>query len=191
MTTLQVITKDHLYLKFDLGHLFTMQEALDKRIAYKKTDKLDMLFRSLIIEINEAWNETRSFKFWSTKYNIPNKGALLEELVDGLHFLMNIVIELNKHTNRRELVEKFKKQNMTRKNTSNVNLLFEWYIDDAIRAKSAWCTYGDMSRTVFHLQRMFGNLFRICYLYGFTFDDIVKAYEKKNEENFIRQDTGY
>ena len=93
MIQLHTITPEEKKQNFDITELFEMQKELDKRIGYKGNDKMDMLFRALLVEISEAWNETRAFKMWSTGFGVPKNG-LLEELIDGLHFLMNIVIEL-------------------------------------------------------------------------------------------------
>ena len=189
-SNLYVITPEETQQTFDITELFEMQRKLDKRIGYKGNDKLDMLFRALMVEIGEAWNETRSFKMWSTEFGTPKSG-LLEELVDGLHFLMNIVIELNRHTLKREIVSNFSIQYIMKKNTLNVNMLFEWYMQDILTAKRAWCQYRDLNVTLTHLHKSFGIFFRLCYLYGYKFEDVVRAYKEKNKENFVRQASGY
>ncbi|MBY5229335.1 dUTP diphosphatase [Bacillus paranthracis] len=189
-SNLYVITPEETQQTFDITELFEMQKELDKRIGYKGNDKLDMLFRALMVEIGEAWNETRAFKMWSTGFGTPKDG-LLEELVDGFHFLMNIVIELNRHTLKRKLVSNFSIQYIMKKNISNVNMLFEWYMQDILTAKRAWCQYRDLSTTLSHLHKAFGIFFRLCYLYGYKFEDIVRAYKEKNKENFDRQASGY
>lgn len=190
MSNLYVITPEETQQTFDITELFEMQKELDKRIGYKGNDKLDMLFRALIVEIGEAWNETRAFKMWSTGFGTPKDG-LLEELVDGFHFLMNIVIELDRHTLKRKLVSGFSKQYIMKKNVLNVNRLFEWYIQDILSAKRAWCEFRNLSVALTHLHKAFGIFFRLCYLYGYKFEDVVQAYKEKNEENFERQASGY
>ncbi|ENQ3106023.1 dUTP diphosphatase [Bacillus cereus] len=190
MIQLHVITPEEKKQTFDISELFEMQKELDKRIGYKGNDKLDMLFRALIVEISEAWNETRAFKMWSTGFGIPKQG-LLEELIDGFHFLMNIAIELDKGTVRRKLVESLSIQSVLRKDVTNVNMLFEWYLQDILKAKRAWCQYRDLTTTVGHLRRAFSVFFRLCYLYGYKYENIVRSYKEKNAENFERQDSGY
>ncbi|MGQ8855352.1 dUTP diphosphatase [Bacillus sp. SRB_8] len=190
MIQLHTITSEEKKQNFDITELFEMQKELDKRIGYKGNDKMDMLFRALLVEISEAWNETRAFKMWSTGFGVPKNG-LLEELIDGLHFLMNIVIELDKCTWRHKLIPSFSMQSIMRKDTSNVNMLFEWYMQDVLTAKRAWCQYRDLTTTMGHLRRAFGIFFRICYLYGFTYEDVIDSYKEKNAENFERQDKGY
>ncbi|WP_342761961.1 dUTP diphosphatase [Bacillus sp. BR3(2024)] len=189
-TNLHIITKEETNQTFDISELIEMQKELDRRIGYKGNDKLDMLFRALLVEIGEAWNETRAFKMWSVGFGTPKDG-LLVELVDGFHFLMNIVIELDRFTLKRRIVAMFREQYIMKKNVLSVNMLFEWYMQDILTAKRAWCQYRDLNVTLTHLHKAFGIFFRLCYLYGYTYEDIVRAYKEKNKENFERQDNGY
>ncbi|MGD6870009.1 dUTP diphosphatase [Bacillus cereus] len=190
VTNLHIITKEETNQTFDISELIEMQKELDRRIGYKGNDKLDMLFRALLVEIGEAWNETRAFKMWSVGFGTPKDG-LLVELVDGFHFLMNIVIELDRYTLKRRIVAMFREQYIMKKNVLSVNMLFEWYMQDILTAKRAWCQYRDLNVTLTHLHKAFGIFFRLCYLYGYTYEDIVRAYKEKNKENFERQDNGY
>ncbi|MGI2748403.1 dUTP diphosphatase [Bacillus cytotoxicus] len=190
VSKLHVITKEEMEQTFDITELIEMQKELDKRIAYTGTDKLDMLFRALVVEISEAWNETRAFKMWSVEFGTPKQG-LLEELIDGFHFLMNIVIELDRYTLKRRIVPHFCYQHIMKNNVSNVNLLFEWYIQDTLAAKKSWCYYKNLNVAMTRLSRAFGIFFRLCYLYGYKYEDIVRAYKEKNKENFVRQASGY
>ncbi|MGN4759920.1 dUTP diphosphatase [Bacillus cereus group sp. MYBK227-2] len=189
-TNLHIITKEETNQTFDISELIEMQKELDRRIGYKGNDKLDMLFRALLVEIGEAWNETRAFKMWSVGFGTPKDG-LLVELVDGFHFLMNIVIELDRFTLKRRIVAMFREQYIMKKNVLSVNMLFEWYMQDILTAKRAWCQYRDLNVTLTHLHKAFGIFFRLCYLYGYTYEDIVRTYKEKNKENFERQDNGY
>ncbi|HFJ9381211.1 TPA: dUTP diphosphatase [Bacillus paranthracis] len=190
VTNLHIITKEETNQTFDISELIEMQKELDRRIGYKGNDKLDMLFRALLVEIGEAWNETRAFKMWSVGFGTPKDG-LLVELVDGFHFLMNIVIELDRYTLKRRIVAMFREQYIMKKNVLSVNMLFEWYMQDILTAKRAWCQYRDLNVTLTHLHKAFGIFFRLCYLYGYKFEDIVRAYKEKNKENFERQASGY
>ncbi|HGO9433315.1 TPA: dUTP diphosphatase [Bacillus cereus] len=190
VTNLHIITKEETNQTFNISELIEMQKELDSRIGYKGNDKLDMLFRALLVEIGEAWNETRAFKMWSVGFGTPKDG-LLVELVDGFHFLMNIVIELDRYTLKRRIVAMFREQYIMKKNVLSVNMLFEWYMQDILTAKRAWCQYRDLNVTLTHLHKAFGIFFRLCYLYGYTYEDIVRVYKEKNKENFERQDNGY
>ncbi|MEC2969768.1 dUTP diphosphatase, partial [Bacillus cereus] len=151
-TNLHIITKEETSQTFDISELMEMQKELDRRIGYKGNDKLDMLFRALLVEIGEAWNETRAFKMWSVGFGTPKEG-LLVELVEGFHFLMNIVIELDRHTLKRRIAAMFREQYIMKKNILSINMLFEWYMQDILTAKRAWCQYRDLNVTLTHLHK--------------------------------------
>lgn len=189
MLELHKITEDELNTRFDLKELFKMQKALDKRINYNSEDRIELKFFSLHIEVNEAWNETKSFKFWSTKFKTPDRDKLLKELVDGLHFLLSIVLDLNQSTRRKDKVKHFRYIQMQTRNIYSINRLFEMWSTAVFKAKKKWVVYRIFPEK--DLKDMFGIFFRISYLYGFEYKDIVKAYKDKNEENFDRQENGY
>src|SRR5690606_16902042 len=97
----------------NLKKLFEMQKVLRDRIDYNEPDRFNKLILALLVEIGECANEWRGFKFWSTDQkprtkeyltnyteqdSILGPGAqwrnpLLEEYVDGLHFVLEIGIE--------------------------------------------------------------------------------------------------
>ena len=57
---------------------------------------------ALLVEIGELANETRSFKFWSVK-PASEKKIILEEFVDGIHFILSLGIECGFHKQPLEL----------------------------------------------------------------------------------------
>ena len=77
----------------NLQKLFQMQNTLDKRIqAEHHLEGVPLLHKkilSLQVELGELANETRCFKFWSTKKPSSND-VILEEYVDCLHFILSI-----------------------------------------------------------------------------------------------------
>src|SRR5699024_11539088 len=70
-----------------------MQNDLDTYIAKKhnliEKDLFEERFLALLVELGELANETRCFKFWSTKER-SNESVILEEYVDNIHFLLSI-----------------------------------------------------------------------------------------------------
>lgn len=78
--------------------LFVKQKELDSYI--KKNHRLegeDLICRKMLafqVELGELANETRCFKFWSLKPASP-EDIILEEYVDGLHFLLSLGLELS------------------------------------------------------------------------------------------------
>ena len=79
-----------------LEKLFKMQKALDQHIEEKHELQQEDLFNrkvlALLVEVGELANETRCFKFWSVKPS-SEKSVVLEEFVDGIHFILSLGIE--------------------------------------------------------------------------------------------------
>ncbi|MDW7670757.1 MAG: dUTP diphosphatase [Bacillota bacterium] len=78
--------------------LFDRQQQLDQYIQQNhQLERENLVPRKILafqVELGELANETRCFKFWSVKEPSPHK-VILEEFVDGLHFLMSLGLELN------------------------------------------------------------------------------------------------
>jgi dimeric dUTPase (all-alpha-NTP-PPase superfamily) len=93
----------------NLEKLFQTQKVLRDRIGYNEPDRFNKLILALLVELGECANEWRGFKFWSVN-QIPHTSAvrvptmmeedkeyynpLLEEYVDGLHFVLELGLEL-------------------------------------------------------------------------------------------------
>ncbi len=76
---------------------FEMQRKLDQYIEKEHGLQDRSLFEektlALFVEIGELANETRCFKFWSKKPASDSK-VILEEYVDGIHFILSLGLEL-------------------------------------------------------------------------------------------------
>lgn len=160
----------------NLHELFQMQNTLDKRIELEHNLKgIPLLLKkilSLQVELGELANETRCFKFWSTKDPSSND-VILEEYVDCLHFILSIGIEknfeditLNTKYITYELYEQF------------LNLYIN--ISDFINSSS-----------IDNYKSIFQNFLSLGKNLGFSEEDIENAYLYKNNINHERQDNGY
>lgn len=157
--------------------LFGMQRELDERIQtehhLQNKNLLEEKVLALLVELGELANETRCFKFWSKKPAAPRE-VILEEYVDGVHFILSIGLELNAEAmvdlselnNSKTLVEQFNKM---------YESITSFKLDPSISA------YNHMFQEYLYL----GNLL------GFSSDQVEAAYCKKNEVNHQRQDQGY
>lgn len=78
--------------------LFLKQKELDRYIQENHgLEEEDLVSRKILafqVELGELANETRCFKFWSLKPASPSN-VILEEYVDGLHFLLSLGLELS------------------------------------------------------------------------------------------------
>ncbi|AOY75229.1 dUTP diphosphatase [Clostridium formicaceticum] len=160
----------------DMQQLFAIQKQLDETILknhqlYNK-NLVPAKILALEVELGELANETRCFKFWSKKVSSP-KAVVLEEFVDGLHFLLSIgldknfpVREFQIGTNDYDLSQQF--QEVFKRSADFYQSLSQ---EDYIRLFEEFLTLGKKL--------------------DFTFEEIKEAYLAKNQINHQRQAEGY
>lgn len=160
----------------DWEKLFKMQEQLDHYIeAHHDLSNHDLFqekYLALLVELGELANETRCFKFWSTKPRSEDS-VVLEEYVDGVHFILSLGIKkgLRFDSNGITPVEKDE--------TEQFNDVFE-----------ACVTFKNKpGSTQYH--QLFTKFIQLGSKLGFSEQAIQEAYCKKNEINYKRQDEGY
>ncbi|MBU3158908.1 dUTP diphosphatase [Clostridium frigoris] len=160
----------------NLHKLFEMQITLDHRIETEHQLEGVPLFNkkilSLQVELGELANETRCFKFWSTKES-SSKDIILEEYVDCIHFILSLGLE-----------KRFQNITLNVKNsTCELSLQFlNLYITIANFATSA---------SLDNYSSIFNNFLSLGQSLGFSEDDIEAGYFYKNKINHERQDNGY
>lgn len=160
--------------------IIKLQTELDQKIASTRLIQenptiLNDKFLALMIEIAEFANEQRCFKYWSSK-SASEKSILLEEYIDGFHFIISIVNSCNLATEILTFKTNFQDyQNLT-------------------------LAFLDLFATTLKLQERkdlatFEKWFNIYYTIGhkcnFTSDDIFNAYLAKNKINHSRQEQNY
>lgn len=160
----------------DLRGLYSLQRELDEKII--KTHSLQdknltgKKVLALQVELGELANETRCFKYWSTKAASP-KEVILEEYVDCLHFILSIGldfnfsdVDINMHDRTKKLNEQF------------ITLFID--VTDLL-----------VSSTRDHYITLFEDFLTLGYNLGFSESDIIDAYFSKNKVNHNRQNEGY
>lgn len=162
----------------NLEKLFEMQAALDHHIQEKHQlldeDLFNKKILALLVEVGELANETRCFKFWSIKPS-SEKAVVLEEFVDGVHFILSLGIECGFHKN--SLIIK-KKPVQT-----NVNEQFLLVFDHICRFQK--------SKAVNDYLLLFESYLALGSLLGMTDEEMEQAYFYKNEVNYQRQENNY
>lgn len=155
----------------NLTKLYEIQAKLKERIGYKGEDKFEKMMLALLVEIGECANEWRGFKYWS-KDQMP-RPKLLEEYVDGLHFVLEIGLDLgftfdkvNVFLKCENIVEQF------------LMICRQSYVVTIFKDESTYLT----------LVRMYLGLGEML---GFTSEEIEAAYLEKNKINHERQERGY
>jgi dimeric dUTPase (all-alpha-NTP-PPase superfamily) len=163
----------------DVFELLVKQEELDSRII--KEHNISMSYEELvdkrklafIVELGEMSNEKRAFKYWSVKPESP-KETILEEYVDGVHFVLSLGLLKGYGKTRIPQIE----LNFDPNETYNTHQIVAQTLDVAYYAVTL--DYTTLLR----------EYIRLGFMLGFTWKEIVQAYHKKNEKNHGRQDSG-
>jgi dimeric dUTPase (all-alpha-NTP-PPase superfamily) len=165
-------------IEMNVTKLFEMQKGLDQHIEEQhqltEMDLFDRKVLALLVELGELANETRCFKFWSLKDPSASQ-VILEEFVDGIHFILSLGLECGYE-------KKFG---------------FSTYADQESDLTNQFITIykvvGEFqtSRSLEDFQALFQAYLHLAALLGFSNSDIEKAYIKKNEVNYQRQQQGY
>ncbi|MFC3040069.1 dUTP diphosphatase [Virgibacillus xinjiangensis] len=156
--------------------LYRMQEELDKYIEEQRNLREINVFEekclALLVEVGELANETRCFKFWSNKRR-SGKGRILEEYVDGIHFILSLGLEKGYRYSGGD------KSKHRSTETGQFNTVFQT------------CTNFQQHPSPSTYDELFASYLQLGSLLGFTREDIQQAYMKKNEVNYTRQEEGY
>lgn len=159
-----------------LQQLFEMQKELDKFIQSNREVNEDVFRKkglALLVELGELANETRCFKFWSTK-KASEREVILEEYVDSIHFLLSLGIEKDLDL-MEEWPESTEETNLTELFIGTQKRITD-FIEESSFAnfEEVWSWYGGIALAL-----------------GFTYEEIVAAYIAKNQTNYERQNQGY
>lgn len=159
------------------NELYKLQAELDKTIHkqhktnYKET--MERRIMAFIVELGEFANETRCFKYWSLKGPSP-KDIILEEYIDGIHFILSLGIAMKCDINKDYEVDN------TKEDLTSVFL-------DVYKLTSV---FKD-NQTLDNYYTLFTRFLKLGYLCGFNMIDIHEAYLRKNKINYKRQETNY
>jgi dimeric dUTPase (all-alpha-NTP-PPase superfamily) len=161
-----------------LENLFRMQHGLDQYIEEKhKIQNVDLFDRkvlALLVELGELANETRCFKFWSIKPS-SEKSVILEEFVDGIHFILSLGIECG----FQNLDYTFEVKPSTESITEQFLLLYQQV-----------SKFKD-SKSDLDFKTLLTSYLQLGVLLGITYEEMEKAYFTKNEVNYQRQQNNY
>jgi dimeric dUTPase (all-alpha-NTP-PPase superfamily) len=155
-----------------------MQAKLDKYILINhelaEVDTYERRIIAFLVELGELANETRCFKYWSTK--MPSeRNVILEEYVDGIHFLISLG-----NTLRIELTEEMF---VAHQQELDVNKQFiELFVSISNLSSNV---------KVDHYNLVFNQYINLGYSLGFDLDEIYQGYLEKNKVNYERQESNY
>ncbi|MDM5200022.1 dUTP diphosphatase [Fictibacillus enclensis] len=156
--------------------LFEMQETLNARIVDEhqlhNEDLYEKRLLALLVELGELANETRCFKYWSLKPPSSFE-VILEEYVDGLHFLLSVGLDLG-------IKDMEDAESLQRDNLTDQFLSLYQHVGKLQKKK-------DISL----FRSLFSEFVGLGDLLGFSEETVIEGYKEKNQINHQRQDEGY
>lgn len=163
-------------MRIELQELFIAQEKLDATIAenhhitYQTTRHRRLM--ACLVEIGELANATRCFKYWSNKGS-EEDDIVLDEYADGLHFFLSLGIDIK--TSKRSYNITKHEDNLTDQ------FLMVYHRLDEFRKKQDDKTYI----------KAFQAFLNLLPLLGYRWKQLEKAYYKKLDVNYNRQESNY
>jgi dimeric dUTPase (all-alpha-NTP-PPase superfamily) len=161
-----------------LEKLFRMQRGLDQHIEEKhglqNEDLFDRKVLALLVELGELANETRCFKFWSIKPS-SKKSVVLEEYVDGIHFILSLGIECGF-------------QNLDY--TLDIEPLAVSTTEQFLLIYQLVNKFRD-TKSESDFKTLLQSYLQLGTLLGISYEEMEKAYFTKNEVNYQRQQNNY
>jgi len=159
----------------EFKELFSMQKELDAFIENNRDINRDVFIEkglSLTIELAELANETRCFKYWSSK-GPSERNILLEEFVDSIHFLLSLGNEKGFTLDEWPIIHE--EVDLTRCFLKTQKEILSFiHSPEVDKYRMVWQNYSVLA-----------------YNLGFSIEDVLSAYKIKNEKNYERQRTGY
>lgn len=163
-------------MKINIDRILELQKQLDNNIHTKHNINPKEVFEkrrlALIVEVCEMINVNRCFKFWSLKKDYE-KQVLGDEFVDCLHFILSISLHFNLDQTEYEI-----KDVVYDDNELTLKVLYLISLAGKIESKD------DCKKFII-------QLFELAFTFGFTAQDIIDFYIKKNQVNFKRQQDNY
>lgn len=174
-----------------------MQKELGKigLFNYQGEDRFEKLILALLVELGECANCWRGFKFWSTNQQPKTKelrnaammeedkeyyNPLLEEYVDGLHFILDLGIELDL-TNIEIWEMPVKEETISQQYIECIGRAYNIYFQKKVTGEVAPSMFEYLLITYLTLGEML----------GFTWEQVEQAYCEKHAINIQRQASGY
>lgn len=163
-------------MKLDLTELYALQDKLDMVVANKGHDlesyhSIESRIFAFHTEVHELANEISFFKYWKEGHK-QDRGRILDEIVDCIHFLLSI--------------------SLTKKYTKVIKSVyaFELWEDYPIEEMFYTLRKNNLD-SMGQVGMAFSLVLGIARKLGFELEDIEKGYRRKNEVNHVRQRDGY
>lgn len=133
---------------------------------------------ALDVELSEFMNEVKTFKYWK-KNKVMDSNKVIEEACDCLHFILSIANDKEVILGEKRILKLFE-------SIHDLNFLYICTKDILWRI-----IYSQVQCDAFNLQLLLELLIHILKELGFTYEDLIKEYDRKYEINIQRQREGY
>ncbi|GGH88273.1 dimeric dUTPase (all-alpha-NTP-PPase superfamily) [Pullulanibacillus pueri] len=162
-----------------LNALYHVQQQLDHHIQSQHGllghNLIEEKTLAFLVELGELANETRCFKFWSVK-PASSQDIILEEYVDGIHFLLSLGIDLG-FTD----VSAIEDVEVEAEQTATAQFLTVYQLATLFKEDTSYEQY----------LALFAEFLKLGAVLGFDAAAIKESYFKKNEVNYKRQQEKY
>ncbi|GAA0376308.1 dUTP diphosphatase [Bacillus horti] len=179
----------------NIEKLYNIQRELDQKIVsnhqLQKDNLVPAKLLALQVELGELANETRCFKYWSLR-PASEKEVILEEFVDGLHFVLSIGLDLSFD---KDVIQDFfldsEEEPMVElqdidEGSKTKNKALEGFLE-----VYALISAVHQEASVVNYKLLLKKYIQLGYTLGFQWAAIGQAYLSKNEVNHQRQAEGY
>ena len=153
----------------NIKKMLEAQKELDAALFQKgglKEYPIEQIKTAYRVELGEALQEWKSFKYWKKNKGIIDINKLLEELSDCLHFALSLENEIKNYNYKEVTEEEFK-----------------------------YCDKYDLYEVIDRCFTIYGSALcdtiALGLKLGFTLDQLEKAYYKKNKINWDRVANNY
>ena len=175
-----------------VAELLEMQQVLDEKILKehgKEEYPENEIKLALFTELGEFLQEVPEvFKYWK-KTAVNDREKALEEYADVLHFALSLT-----NHNAGAIIENLKwleNHKMLKHSTFYYSSDAITYSDYWTEKSSAEAVHKIIIDIVNGLYEPISGVFKLGCYFGFTWDEVYKAYMDKNSVNHIRVEEGY
>ena len=153
----------------NIKKMLEAQKELDSALFQKgglKEYPIEQIKTAYRVELGEALQEWKSFKYWKKNKGIIDINKLLEELSDCLHFALSLESEIKNYNYKEVTEEEFKDY-------------------------AKYDLYKIIDKCFIICRSVLGDTIALGLKLGFTLDQLEEAYYKKNKINWDRIANNY
>ena len=153
----------------NIKKMLEAQKELDAALFQKgglKEYPIEQIKTAYRVELGEALQEWKSFKYWKKNKGIIDINKLLEEIADCLHFALSLENDIK-------------------------NYGFKEVTEEEFKCYDKYDLYKIIDKCFIIYRSVLGDTIALGLKLGFTLDQLEEAYYKKNKINWDRIANNY